>query len=81
MELTVKALMLKYESDKATAVAELNILLTTPVGVSKHMDVIAECDLRIETITMATVKIQVLSNIIPGSENNANVSPKPAAPN
>ena len=53
MDHFVKALLLKYESQKATAIAELSVLLQSPVGIGDHTNIIDEMDAKIHKIAEA----------------------------
>ena len=66
MELTIKALIQKYQAEKAAAIAELNILLNNPAGISEHTNIIQSCDKRIAIIASAEEKIKTINSMIAG---------------
>ncbi len=71
MNLIIKALHTKYEAQKATAIAELSLLLNSSVGLPQHSNIIDEADLKIQAISKAEGSIRILQELL---------SAAPAAP-
>ena len=70
MDNFTKALILKYESQKATAIAELSILLQSPVGIGEHTNIIDEMDSKINAIAEAEDCLKIVNQIIPQPPSN-----------
>ena len=64
--------MQKYQAEKAIAIAELNILLNNPAGISEHTNIVESCDEKIEKIANANEKIQTINNMIAGQPDANN---------
>jgi hypothetical protein len=63
MDHFIKALLLKYESQKATAIAELSVLLQSPVGIGDHTNIIDEMDVKIHKIAEAEDCIEIVKQL------------------
>lgn len=63
MDHFIKALLLKYESQKATAIAELSVLLQSPVGIGEHTNIIDEMDSKIHAIAEAEDCIAIVKQL------------------
>ena len=70
MDLILTALIKKYESDKATALAQLNLLMTKAVGISSHTQIILECDTYLQQISNAEEKLKTLNGLIQKANDN-----------
>ena len=64
MEVFVNAIVKKCESDRATAVANLNVYLTSPSGVGEHPNIVGEVEKLIEQIATADGKLEALKSLI-----------------
>lgn len=63
MQLLLEACRTKYIADKNIALAELSVLLQSPVGIGDHTNIVHEIDQKISTITEAEDKLSVLQKI------------------
>ena len=63
MDHFTKALLLKYESQKAIAIAELSVLLQSPVGIGEHTNIIDEMDRKIHKIAEAEDCLQIVKQL------------------
>lgn len=64
MEIYVNALVKKCESDRATAVANLNTYLKSPVGIGDHPNVVGEMEKLLEQISLADGKLTAMRSLI-----------------
>ena len=64
MEIYVNALVKKCESDRATAVANLNTYLTNASGIGEHPNVVGEMEKLLEAISTADGKLSALKSLI-----------------
>lgn len=69
MNLLVQALYARFTANKAKAMAELSILLNTPVGISEHTDIVHECEQKIKEISEAEENIKTLQVITTAKDN------------
>lgn len=74
MDHFIKALLLKYESQKATAIAELSVLLQSPVGIGEHSSIIDEMDIKIHTIAEAEDCLEIVKQL---SQSQTKSHPQP----
>ena len=72
MDHFTKALILKYESQKATAIAELSVLLQSPIGIGEHTNIIDEMDSKIHKIAQAEECLKIAQQL------NSQPSPQPS---
>lgn len=63
MELILKALKDKYEYQKSAALAELAILLQSPVGIGEHSNIIAECHQKIQSIAESEENLKIVNKL------------------
>ena len=63
MDHFIKALLLKYESQKAIAIAELSVLLQSPIGIGEHTNIINEMDKKIHAIAEAEDCISIVNQL------------------
>lgn len=63
MQLLLEACRTKYIADKNIALAELSVLLQSPVGIGDHTNIVHEIDRKIIIITEAEDKLSVLQKI------------------
>lgn len=61
----IKALLLKYESEKATAIAELSVLIHYPAGIAEHTNIIQEMHNKVKAIAEAEDCISVVKEMQP----------------
>ena len=64
VEIYVNALVKKFESDRARAVANLNTYLTNPVGVGEHPDIVGEMEKLVTAISSADGNLSALKSLI-----------------
>ena len=76
MENFIKALILKYESQKATAIAELSVLLQSPVAIGEHSNIINDMDIKIHAIAEAEDCLQIVKQLNSPSSPPQNLQPK-----
>ena len=63
MQLLLEACRTKYIADKNIALAELSVLLQSPVGIGNHTNIVHEIDQKIDIITQVEGKLAVLQKI------------------
>ena len=63
MELQLEALRSFHEANKKIALAELSILLQSPVGIGEHTNIIEECNGKIKVIAESEECIKVITKI------------------
>lgn len=63
MDHFTKALALKFESQKAIAIAELSVLLQSPVAVGEHTNIIKEMDIKIHQISDAEGCLKIVKQL------------------
>tara|TARA_R110000744_G_scaffold358022_2_gene464984 strand:+ start:208 stop:444 length:237 start_codon:yes stop_codon:yes gene_type:complete len=64
MEIYVNALVKKFESDRATAVANLNAYLTNSAGIGDHPNLVGEMEKLLAEIATADGKLISLQSLI-----------------
>jgi hypothetical protein len=64
MEIYINALVKKFESDRATAVANLNIYLTNACGVGEHPNIVGEMEKLLGQMSEADGKLAALTSLI-----------------
>ena len=74
MELQLEALRAMHEARKKVALAELSILLQSPVGLGDHTNIIEECDAKIKIIAESEECLQVILKI--ANENIPHLNPQ-----
>lgn len=68
--------MQKYQAEKSAAIAELNILLTNPAGISEHTNIIQSCDEKIQIIANSDEKLKTIQTMLSGNSSENNNSPE-----
>ena len=63
MQLQLEALRTKYIADKNIALAELSVILQSPVGISDHTNIVTEADNKISIIAESEDKLKILQQI------------------
>ena len=63
MQLLLEALRTKYIADKNVALAELSVILQSPVGIGDHTNIVADADIKIATIAESEDKLRILHEI------------------
>ena len=63
MQLLLEALRTKYIADKNIALAELSVILQTPVGIGDHTNIVTEADNKITIIAESEDKLKILQQI------------------
>ena len=64
MEIYVNALVKKFESDRASAVANLSAYLKNPAGIGEHPDLVAEMEKLVSQIAHADGNLDALKSLI-----------------
>lgn len=60
----LNALLLQYEAEKATALAELSVLMQSPVGIAEHTNIVSEMKTKVKQIAEADDCLTVVKSII-----------------
>lgn len=60
----LNALLLQYEAEKATAVAELSVLMQSSVGIGDHTNIVSEMKTKVKQIAEADDCLTVVRSII-----------------
>ena len=64
MNLVIDALKAKYTAERLEAIANLQVYLSSPVGVGEHPNIVQECDKLIGIIGEAEDKLQTVVNLV-----------------
>lgn len=64
MELILQACKTQYLADKQTALAELSVLLQSPVGIADHTSIVKEVQQKINKIAQAEECLAVVDQIL-----------------
>jgi hypothetical protein len=64
MELILQACKTKFLADKQIALAELSILLQSPVGIADHTSIVKEVENKINLIAQAEESLTVIEQIV-----------------
>ena len=59
----LEALRKKYESEIASARANIQIYIDNPAGIGEHPDIISAMDIEMEKLTAADEKLQMCYNL------------------
>jgi len=63
MQLILEALRTKYIADKNIALAELSVILQSPVGIGEHTNIVTDADSKIAIIAESEDKLKILQEI------------------
>lgn len=63
MQLLLEALRTKYIADKNIALAELSVIIQSPVSTGTPTAIVAEADSKISTIALSERKLKILQEI------------------
>ena len=67
----IDALVARYQAQKLEALTNLNVYLTSAVGVGEHPNIVDECDKLIAKVSEANERIETLRTIVDQSNQVA----------
>ena len=67
----IDALVARYQAQKLEALTNLNVYLTSAVGVGEHPNIVDECDKLIAKVSEANERIETLTTIVDQSNQVA----------
>tara|TARA_R100001015_G_C4419251_1_gene20476 strand:- start:204 stop:431 length:228 start_codon:yes stop_codon:yes gene_type:complete len=73
MSIIIDALKAKYVAERLQAVANLQIYLSSAVGVGEHPNIVDECDKLVDKIESAEGKLKTLHTLIEQSVEQTSI--------